>query len=60
MTAGTLIPTIVPLFINKYLGPNGTANTMITDIDSGFKITKQVHYILISFPAKHTQHINQR
>jgi hypothetical protein len=47
MTAGTTIPTIVPLFIEKYLGPNGTANTMITDIDSSFKITQQVHYRLI-------------
>jgi hypothetical protein len=54
MTAGTPIPTIFPLFIEKYLGPNGTDNTMITDIDSGFKITQQVHYRLISFQAKHT------
>lgn len=54
MTAGTPIPTITPLFINTYLGPNGTANTMITDIDSAFRITQQVLYNLISSPLKHT------
>jgi len=33
------IPKIVPLFIQSGLGPNGTADRMITDIDSGFQIT---------------------
>ena len=36
------IPTIVPLFIQSGLGPNATANKMITDLDSGFQITQQV------------------
>jgi hypothetical protein len=58
LQAGNLIPTVVPLFINTYLGPNGTANTMITDIDSGFKITQQVHLRLFSYPAKHTLYTN--
>ena len=42
MTAGTALPTIVPRFIQSGLGPNGTANTMVTDIDSGLKVTKGV------------------
>jgi hypothetical protein len=33
------IPMIVPLFIQSGLGPNGTANTLITDLDAGFQIT---------------------
>lgn len=36
------IPTVVTRFIAEGLGPNGTANTMITDISDGFQITKQV------------------
>lgn len=35
-------PTVVPLFISAGLGPNGTANTMVTDIDSGIQVTEQV------------------
>lgn len=38
---GTPIPTIVPLFIQSGLGPNGTADTMITDIDSSYESTKE-------------------
>jgi hypothetical protein len=39
---GTPIPTITPLFIQQKLGPNGTAGTMVTDIDSGLQVTQQV------------------
>jgi hypothetical protein len=44
MNLATPLPTIVPRFIAQGLGPNGTANTMISDIDSGFRITKIVHH----------------
>lgn len=40
--AGTAVPTIVPLFIQTSLGPNGTAGTMVTDIDSGLQVTQKV------------------
>jgi len=36
------IHTVVPLFISQGMGPNGTANTMVTDIDSGLQITEKV------------------
>ena len=36
------LPTITPKFILQGLGPNGTANTMVTDIDSGLKVTEIV------------------
>jgi len=39
MNANTAIPQIVPLFISSGLGPNGTADTMISDLDNGFLIT---------------------
>jgi hypothetical protein len=31
--------TIIPLFISQGLGPNGTNNTMVSDIDSGIRVT---------------------
>ena len=31
--------TIVPLFISEGLGPNNTNNTMVSDIDSGIRVT---------------------
>lgn len=46
------IPKITPRFIQQGLGPNGTANTMITDIDNGFKVTKQVLVPISSSPIK--------
>ena len=42
MTAPSTIPTIVPRFIQQGLGPNGTANTMVNDIDSSYRVTKSV------------------
>jgi len=37
LNAGTPVPTIVPLFIQAGLGPNGTAGTMISDIDNAYQ-----------------------
>ena len=33
------LPTVTPLFISAGLGPNGTANTMVTDLDLGIRTT---------------------
>lgn len=35
-------PAIVPLFIQNSLGPNGTAGTMVSDIDAGLQVTQKV------------------
>lgn len=43
MSLNQPIPTITPKFIQQGLGPNGTANTMVTDIDSGLRITAVVY-----------------
>ena len=40
LIAGNPLPKIVPRFIAQGLGPNGTANTMTTDIDSGLRVTQ--------------------
>ena len=42
ISGGNDLPTVVPLFISAGLGPNGTANTMVTDIDSGIQVTEEV------------------
>jgi hypothetical protein len=42
MASSSPLPTITPLFIQQGLGPNGTANTMITDIDSGLRTISAV------------------
>ena len=39
VSGNTALPTVVPLFISAGLGPNGTNNTMVTDIDSGIQVT---------------------
>lgn len=36
------IHTVVPLFISQGMGPNGTANTTVTDIDAGLQVTEKV------------------
>jgi len=33
------LPTVSTLFVTQGLGPNGTANTMTTDIDAGIAVT---------------------
>ena len=45
MTANNPLPTIVPRFIGQGLGPNGTANTMITDIDSSLRTILPVLFL---------------
>jgi hypothetical protein len=42
IAGGNPLPTVTPLFISQGLGPNGTANTMVTDIDSALRITEKV------------------
>jgi hypothetical protein len=39
ISGNNTLHTIVPLFISQGLGPNGTNNTMVTDIDSGIRVT---------------------
>lgn len=40
--AGQSTPVIDSRFIKTGLGPNGTSNTMVTDIDSALKTTSKV------------------
>ena len=35
----TDLPRVTPLFISSGLGPNGTNNTMVSDIDGGLQVT---------------------
>ena len=42
ISGNTALPTVTPLFISAGLGPNGTANTMVTDLDSGIRTTEVV------------------
>ena len=42
INAGQDTPKIDSLFIKTGMGPNGTANTMATDIDSGLRTTATV------------------
>jgi hypothetical protein len=39
ISGGNPLPTVTPLFISAGLGPNGTSNTMVSDIDSGLQVT---------------------
>jgi hypothetical protein len=41
--AGLDTPKIDSRFIKQYMGPNGTANTMTSDIDSSLRVTQKVH-----------------
>jgi hypothetical protein len=41
--AGQSTPMIDSLFIKYGMGPNGTSNTMASDIDAGLRATKKVH-----------------
>ena len=42
INANISIPLIDSLFITQGLGPNGTTGTMISDIDSGLRVTAKV------------------
>jgi hypothetical protein len=37
VTGGNPLPLVNSVFIQTGLGPNGTANTMVTDIDVGLR-----------------------
>ena len=39
ISGNAALPTVQPLFVQQGLGPNGTANTMVTDIDLNMQIT---------------------
>ena len=40
--AGQPTPLVDSRFIKTGMGPNGTANTMVTDIDAGLQVTAKV------------------
>jgi len=42
ISGGNPLPTVTPLFISSGLGPNGTSNTMVSDISSGLQVTASV------------------
>jgi hypothetical protein len=39
------VPKIDSLFIKQGMGPNGTVNRMVTDIDSGLRTTSKVFFL---------------
>lgn len=47
-TPGNPLPTIDSVFIKTGLGPNGTFNTMVNDIDIGLRTTEKVIFINIA------------
>lgn len=53
--AGQPTPVIDSRFIKTGMGPNGTSNTMVTDIDLGLRTTKKVHSLLLSYQTRHIQ-----
>ena len=55
LNANISVPMIDSLFIKKGLGPNSTAGTMITDIDSGLRTTAKVPIPSCSFLNKPSQ-----
>jgi hypothetical protein len=56
--AGQGTPMVDSMFIKFGMGPNGTSNTMVTDIDSGLRTTKKVFIPLFSFQTKHMPLLN--
>lgn len=52
--AGQSTPMIDSVFIKTGMGPNGTVNTMVTDIDAGLRTTAQVIAPTRSSPTKAT------
>ena len=57
--AGQSTPMIDSRFIKTGLGPNGTANTMVTDIESGLVTTKKVRISPLSFRTRPTRSQSQ-
>lgn len=58
--AGQATPKIDSMFIKYGMGPNGTSNTMVNDIDIGLRTTKKVLVGLFSFPIKLMQLPNRQ
>jgi len=52
--AGQSTPNIDSVFIKTGMGPNGTTNTMVTDIDAGLRTTAQVNLLKFSYQIKAT------
>lgn len=53
--AGQTTPLVDSRFIKTGMGPNGTSNTMATDIDLGLRTTKKVNIPLSSCQIKPTR-----
>jgi hypothetical protein len=49
MNAGQGTPVVDSMFIRFGMGPNGTSNTMVTDIDQGLRTTRKVSRPVFSF-----------
>lgn len=52
--AGQSTPLVDSRFIKTGLGPNGTANTMVTLIDNALLKTKKVINNIVSYPTRRT------
>ena len=52
--AGQPTPVVDSRFIKTGMGPNGTSNTMATDIDLGLRTTKKVCLSLASYRTRPT------
>ncbi len=59
LNANISVPLINSLFVKQGMGPNGTTNTMVSDIDSGLRTTATVNLPKLSSPTKPTQSRNQ-
>ena len=59
LNANISVPMIDSRFIRQGLGPNGTENTMVSDIDSALRATEKVHPSERSCPNKPTRSRSQ-
>lgn len=57
--AGQSTPVIDSRFIKTGLGPNGTANTMVSKIDAGLRTTAKVTISIDSYLIKLMRLLNQ-
>jgi len=42
------------------MGPNGTVNRMLTDIDKGLQTTSKVKILKYSYQTRHMKYLNQQ
>ena len=54
------LPLVDSYFIQNYLGPNGTSNTMVDDIYNGLLNTQKVNIILFRYLIKLKRLLIQR